>query len=240
MNARLTARAVATNAFCDHGRVARRSLRTLSIALVAIATLVVAPAGAAGRTSDILRLEDFPTGWQAVPVLPSDDDAPATPACDALAEQQRKSIDTIGTPKFVDPRAPSDYNVIAASVTTMPSARAARQQVAALLRRRLFQCLIDATNARFDSENGGAKTSTVVHEIRIPHADAHVHALEARTKVSGSAGFVYTQQVVFVQNGKHIVTLHVDTEDWADYTALRNRLVPLIQQRLRDGGALRV
>ena len=51
---------------------------------------------------------------------------------------------------------------------------------------------------------------------------------------------MYTQQVVFVQDGKRIVTLHVDTEDSADYTALRNRLVPLIQRRLRDGGALHV
>jgi len=67
-----------------------------------------------------------------------------------------------------------------------------------------------------------------------------VHALEAKTKVAGSARFVYTQQVVFVQDGKHIVTLHVDTEDSADYTALRNRLVPLIQQRLRGAGALHV
>ncbi len=173
-------------------------------------------------------------------MLPSDDDAPTTPACDALAQQQRKSIDTIGTPKFVDPSAPSEYNVVAASVTTMPSPRAARQQVVALLKRRLFQCLIDATNASFDSENGGAKASTVVHEIRIPHAGAHVHALAARTTVTGFAGFEYTQQVVFVQNGTRIVTLHVDTEDSADYTALRNRLVPLIQHRLRNGGALHV
>jgi hypothetical protein len=46
--------------------------------------------------------------------------------------------------------------------------------------------------------------------------------------------------VVFVRQGKRIATLHVDTEGSADYTALRNRLVPLIQQRLRDGGALHV
>jgi hypothetical protein len=154
--------------------------------------------------------------------------------------RRSKSIDTIGTPKFVDPRAPSEDNVVAASVTTMPSARAARQQVAALLERRLYQCLIDGTNARFGSENGGARASTVVREIRIPRADAHVHALEAKTKVAGVAGFAYTQQVVFVQDGTRIVTLHVDTEDPADYTALRNRLVPLIRHRLRDGGALRV
>ena len=222
--------------------MARRFLRSLSITLVAIATLVLAPAGAGavGRTSDILRLDDFPTGWEASPVLPSDDDAPTTPACDALAHQQRKSIDTIGTPKFVDPSAPSEHNVVAASVTRMPSPRAARQQVAALLKPRLFQCLIDGTNARFDSEHGGGKASTVVHEIRIPHADAHVHALRAKTRISGVAGFEYTQQVVFVQDGRRIVTLHVDTEDSADYTALRNRLVPLIQKRLRDGGALHV
>jgi hypothetical protein len=220
--------------------VTRRSFRSLSSALIVIATLVVASPGAGARTSDILRLEDFPAGWEATPVLPSDDDAPTTPACEALAEQQRKSIETVGTPKFVDPRSPSEYNIVAASVTTMPSSRAAREQVAALLKRRLFQCLIDSTNAGFDSENGGAKASTVVHEIRIPHADAHVHALRAKTTVSGFEGFVYTQQVVFVQDGKRIVTLHVDTEDSADYTALRNRLVPLIQRRLRDGGALHV
>jgi hypothetical protein len=204
-----------------------------------IATLVVAltPAGAA--TSDILQLDDFPPGWVTAPVLPSDSRAPSTPACDALVQQQSKSLTTVGTPKFVDPGA-SELDVVAASVSTFASPRAARDQVTALLTKRLLRCLVDATNAKFESESAGAKASTTVRRIRIPRSGDRVHALEAKTTVSGSDPLTYRQQVVFVREGKRIATLHVDTEGSADYTALRNRLVPLIQQRLRDGGALHV
>ena len=218
--------------------MARPSLHSLSIAVVAIATLFVAPVGAAGRTSDILQLGDFPSGWETTPVLPSDNAPPATPACDALAQQQQKSITTCGTPKFVDPRASSDLDVVAASVSTFATPRVARKQIAALLTRRLLQCLIDGTDARFESANTGAKASTEVRQIRIPHADEHVHALEATTTVTGRDGFVYTQQIVFIQDGRRIATLHVDTDEGADYTALRNRLVPLVQRRLHRGGAV--
>jgi hypothetical protein len=205
-----------------------------------IATLVVAltPAGAA--TSDILQLDDFPPGWVTAPVLPSDSRAPSTPACDALVQQQSKSLTTVGTPKFVDPRASSDLDVVAASVSTFASSRAARDQVTALLTKRLLRCLVDATNAKFESESAGAKASTTVRRIRIPRSGDRVHALEAKTTVTGSDPLTYIQQVVFVREGKRIATLHVDSEGSADYTALRNRLVPLIQQRLRDGGALHV
>ena len=216
----------------------RRFLTFVAIAAIAITTLVVAPAGAA--TNDILRLEDFPSGWVTAPVLPSDNAPPATPACDALAQQQRKAITTFGTPKFVDPKASSDLDVVAASVSTFATPRVARDQVAALLEKRLLQCLIDGTNATFESENPGEKASTRVREIRIPRTDDRVHALEAKTTVTGFDGVVYRQQIVFVQDGKRIATLHVDTDDDADYTALRNRLVPLILRRLHNGGAVNV
>jgi hypothetical protein len=215
-------------------------LRALSVIVVAFASLVVAPTGAGAASTDVLRLGDFPSGWTTAPVLPSDSQAPATAACAALAAQQRTSIATVGTPKFVDPRASSDLDVVAATVTTMPSKQAAKEQVTALLERRLVQCLIDAANARFESSDREAKASTVVHRVRIPHTDARVHALEATTKVTGPDELVYTQDIVFVQDGKHIATLHVETDDGADYTALRNRLVPIIQRRLHTGGAVRV
>jgi hypothetical protein len=225
-------------------RVSGRFVGALSVIVVTLASLAVTPAGAtdaAGAAeSNILRLGDFPSRWTTAPVVPSDSTAPATAACVALAEQQRKSIVTVGTPKFVDPRATSDLDVVAATVTTMPSARAAKAQVEALLDRRLLQCLKDDANARMEVAHPGAEATTVVRRIRIPHTDRRVRALEAMTRVTGLDDFEYTQQIVFVKDGKHIATLHVDTDQDAHYTKLRNRLVRLIEQRLRDGGAVRV
>jgi hypothetical protein len=218
--------------------VAGRLIRSLVVAALALVTLLVAPAGAAPST--ILTLGDFPSGWTTAPVLPSDSSAPSTPACTALAQQQRTSLVTVGTPKFVDPRASSELDVVAATVTTMPSARAAKQQVTALLSRRLLQCLVDATNAKFASEHGGAKATTVVHTVKIPHTDAHVRAVEGKTTVDGVDRLVFTQQVVFVQEGARVATLHVETDQGADYTKLRNRLAPLIAQRLQHGDGVSV
>jgi hypothetical protein len=212
--------------------VAHRVLQSLEVVLLALAALILAPAAAAARTSDILRLRDFPSGWETTPVVPSDNAAPPTPACAALAKQQAKSVRTVGTPKFVDPQRSSEFDVVAASVTTMPSARAAKQQVVALLRRRLTQCLVDGTEARLEANNPGADATTVLHEVHLPHTDKRVRALEATTTVTGFDGFEYTQQVVFVRDGKHIATLHVDTDERTDYTALRDRLVRIVQRRL--------
>jgi hypothetical protein len=218
--------------------VAGRLVRSLSVILIALASVVSAPAGAA--ESNVLHIDDFPSGWKAEAVVPSDRSAPATAACAALAEQQRKSITTSGTPKFVDPRATSDLDVVAASVSTFASPRAAREQVAALFERRLLQCLKDDANERFEAANPGAVATTVVRRRRIPHTDSHVHALEAKTTVTGLDGFVYTQQIVFVQDGDHIATLHVETDQDADYTTLRNRLVRIVQRRLHTGGTVNV
>jgi hypothetical protein len=41
-----------------------------------------------------------------------------------------------------------------------------------------------------------------------------------------------------VQDGKRIVTLHVNFEESVDYTPLRDRLVRLVQQRLHDSDAM--
>ena len=219
--------------------MAGRILRALGVAGIALASLLGLPGLAAAASSDVLRLSDFPSGWQTAPVLPSDSVAPATPACAALAQQQRSSIVTVGTPKFVDPRASSALDVVAATVTTMPSARAAQRQVTALLSRRLLQCLVDAADARFGANGASATTraTTVVRRIRIPHADARVHAVRGTTKVTGAHRFTFTQDVVFVQVGDHIATLHVETDDHADYTALRDRLVRIVERRLRAGPA---
>lgn len=221
--------------------MAGRILRSLSVLLVACTialTTLLAPGVATAATSDILRPGDFPTGWRTAPVLPSDSTAPATPACAALGRQQRTSIVTVGTPKFVDGQASSPLDVVAATVTTMPSSRAAKQQVTALLSRRLLQCLVDAANARFASAQ--TEATTVVHRITIPHAGGHVRAVEAKTTVTGSHPLTFTQDVVFVQDGARIATLHVERDEHADYRALRNRLVLLVERRLRDGGATNV
>jgi hypothetical protein len=207
--------------------------------LIALTFLGVVATDATAATKDVLRLDDFPAGWRTEPVAPSDRVAPATAACAALAEQQRKSLLTVGTPKFVDPRAASELDVVAATVTTMPSARAAKEQVGALLSRRLLRCLQDAANHRFETEHPGAEAITIVRRTRIPHTDARVHALEARTTIGDRDGFAFTQQIVFVRDGRHIATLHVETDDDTDYSKLRNRLVPIIERRLREGGAVR-
>jgi hypothetical protein len=206
----------------------------------ALATLLVAPDVAGAATSDLLRLRDLPSGWRTEAVEPSDRTAPATAACAALAEQQRKSVLSVGTPKFVDPRTPSELDVVAATDTTMPSARAAREQVGALLDRRLLRCLIEDANHRFESEHPGADATTVVRRVRIPRTDSRVHAIRAMTTVSGLEGFVYTQDVAFVRDGKHVVTLHVEHDQDADLTKLRNRLVRVVERRLRDATSVRI
>jgi hypothetical protein len=206
----------------------------------ALATLLVAPRAAGAATSDIVRLRDLPSGWQTEPVAPSDRTAPATAACAALAEQQRKSVVSVGTPKFVDPRTPSELDVVAATDTTMPSARAAREQVGALLDGRLLRCLIEDANHRFESEHPGTDATTVVRRVHIPRTDSHVHSIRALTTVSGLEGFEYTQDITFVRNGKHVVTLHVEHDQEADLTKLRNRLVRVIERRLRGATSVTI
>jgi hypothetical protein len=216
-----------------------RAMRFLAgVALAAIfGACLVAPA-AADPPSSILGLHDFPSGWRTVPVLPSDSIAAPTPECGALAAQQSKSLATTGTPKFADRRAPSDLDLVAASLTTMPSAAAAKEQVVALLRTRLLQCLVDSTNLTFASSHPETKASTKAREVHIPNAGSKVRAIRATTHLIGAEGFEYTQYIVFVRHGRYIATLHVNTDNSANYTSLRNRLVKLIGRRLANGGAI--
>jgi hypothetical protein len=212
------------------------------VAGVALAAMfgagLVAPAAAAPAA--ILGVSDFPAGWHTVPVLPSDSIAADTPECAALGAQQSKSLSTTGTPKFADRRAPSDLDLVAASTTTMPSSAAAKAQVTALLQPRLLQCLVDSTNQTFAWTHPEAPASTKVREVHIPHTGAHVRAIRATTRLSGVDGFEYTQYVVFVRDGKFIVTLHVNSDNSANYVSLRNRLVRVIQRRLSADGAVSV
>lgn len=207
---------------------------------MALATGSAARAQSSSPTSDILTLADFPSGWRATPVTPADNTAADTAACHHLATQQSRSIATVGTPKFSDPRAPSELDLVAASVTTMPSESAAKEQVEALLERRLLRCLVQSTDRDFEAGKPSVQATTTVHEIHLPHTGHHVHAIKARTRVSGDEHLVYRQQIVFVQVGTHIVTLHVNTEGATRYNTLRDRLVELIRQRLVHGRAVDV
>jgi hypothetical protein len=50
---------------------------------------------------------------------------------------------------------------------------------------------------------------------------------------------VYTQDIAFVRDGKHVVTLHVEHDQDADLTKLRNRLVRVVERRLRGATSVR-
>jgi hypothetical protein len=216
-------------------------VRALLLAVgLTFATAAVAPPAGAATLSTIITVADFPAGWRTTPVTAADSTAADTAACRDLAAQQGKSLTTFGTPKFVDPHAPSELDLVAATVTTMPSAAAATEQVDALLRRQLLRCLSQSTDQSMETAYHDTTATTTVRRLHLPHRGARVSAVEAKTRVTGRDHFAYTQQIVFVREGKHIATLHVNTVGKLDYTALRDRLIDLIRKRLSTEGAVSV
>jgi len=66
-----------------------------------------------------------------------------------------------------------------------------------------------------------------------------VRAVEAISHVSGFDTFELRQQIIFIRNGERVVTLHVNSDQDANYSEIRDHLVARIEQRLADGAAVR-
>ena len=224
-------------------RVALPLARILRVIFLAFAILSLTAAGAraddAPPTTEILRLEDFPPGWQATPFTAADSKLPKNASCGALAKEGHKSVSSARTPKFSDPRG-SHNDVVNVSLTTYRSARDAQDDVTAFVGRHRLRCLIDSTNHDFESANPGATATTKVTELHLPGAGARARAVEAITHVSGFATFELRQQIVFLQNGTRVAVLHVNTDQAADYTSLRDHLIQLMVERLAGGRAVSV
>jgi hypothetical protein len=98
----------------------------------------------------------------------------------------------------------------------------------------MLRCWSAGTEYQIRHSHRSARPTARARVIKAPRAGDSSATVEQSLRVVDESGtWTYQDQIEFVQVGRFVAALHVNTDDKVDYRALRDRLAQILAERMR-------